>query len=231
MTIYSCSTHPVLTCVLFNTAARLDLHDEDLHQHQFEGLRRLLRPSGGSLKLGEPPCPVQLSWMGPQHGSRPGRLADFMICRAEEPLLIAGLAADQAQSARLWDWLVFLKRRTFRCLDAPPAAALTSPGSCPWLGLVLMPGALGLSNDHLDALCGLGQTVGQVWLRDHFRAGEQPPRRGQPQPRQYRAPLDVAAASSETPLGSAQELRQGKSTAGRVSRRTKSKGKGHHDHD
>lgn len=175
MTIYSGIMPPGLPCILFNTGGRLELHDEDLPQHRFQELRRLLRASGGSMRLGPPSCPVQLSWIRPQGRSHQERPEEFMICRKEEPLLVAGLAADHAQSTRLWNRLVSLKRYTFRCLDAPPLA-LSPPRTCPWLGLILMPGALGLNNDHLDALCHLGQTVGQVWLRHHFRPGRATPR-------------------------------------------------------
>ena len=163
MTNQSKLTPPVLTCLMFNCGGRLELHDEDLAQRQFEGLQRLLPPSGGATDLGDPPCTVHLSWF-PDRESQP---AEFVICRRDTPLLLAGVAMDDGQSSRLWDWLRLIRSHSFRCLEPSPPGP---PPSRPWLGIILMPGALDLSDDHLDALCGLGQTMGQVWLRRHCLA-------------------------------------------------------------
>ena len=160
------TTPPVLTCLTFNCGGRLELHDEALAQRQFDGLQRLLPPSGGAIELGEPPHTVHLTWF--EH--RDGQPADFMIFRGENPLLLAGIASDDEQSSRLWDWLSLIRSLTFRCLESPPLAA---PKTLPWQGIILMPGALDFSDDHLDALCGLGRSMGQVWLRRRFGKGRE----------------------------------------------------------
>ncbi|HZR16855.1 MAG TPA: hypothetical protein VFE51_05965 [Verrucomicrobiae bacterium] len=146
-----------LPCIMINAGGHLDLPDESLSARQYHDLQPLLAP-GASIALGEPPCPVDVSWV-----EKPGWPTQFEICRRDAPLLVAGLATDAREATRLRGWFNLLQGATFRCLQQSQEPIW--PRVHPWLGILLMPGALELSDAHLDALCGLGRALGQVWLR------------------------------------------------------------------
>jgi len=142
---------------MINLGGYFELRDESLSAREYHDLQRLLAP-GGSIALGEPPCPIEVSWI-----EKPGWPTKYVIYRGEAPLLVSGMATDAREATRLRGWFNLLQGATFRCLQQslPP----TWPRVHPWLGILLMPGALQLSDAHLDALCGLGRALGQVWLR------------------------------------------------------------------
>ena len=154
----TCSPSSSLHCLTLNTGELCRHTDEELGQLEFEHLRPLLPPCGGCLLLGDPPCRLRLSWLGaPQ-----GQAARFSVDYRQSPVLLAGLAGEPDHTNGLWSWLSWQRGNTFRCLQA---GTLWPPSATPWLGILLMPAALELSNLHLDALCDLGRTVGQSLLR------------------------------------------------------------------
>jgi len=65
----TCSPPGSLHCLMLNTGELCRHADEELGLLEFEHLRPLLPPCGGSLLLGNPPCRLRLSWLGaPRYG-------------------------------------------------------------------------------------------------------------------------------------------------------------------
>ena len=147
-----------LHCLTLNTGELCRHADEELSQLEFERLRPLLPPSGGYPLLGDPTCRVRLTWLGVPHG----QAARFVVDYRQSPVLLAELAHEPEHADGLWRWLSSRRGSTFRCLQA---GTLWPPAATPWLGILLMPAALELSNLHLDALCYLARTMGLVVLR------------------------------------------------------------------
>ncbi len=152
-----------LRCLLVNSGRTSELNAAEFGSGKTKQYRALLKSSFGRLAIGAPEMLVDWTWFQ----RPPGEPVGFLVTSGERLLLAAGVATTAGGSARLRRRFAQLQRTSFRFFPAGPSTGLRGT---PWMGIILLPDALRLSDAHLDALCEVGRAAGWLWFERQLHA-------------------------------------------------------------